>query len=117
MQFLADESCDHLIVRTLRGADHDVQSIAEDNPGISDKEVAEIAVKQDRVLITEDRDFGHFVFSDSIRQIGVIYLRYPFDLRIQIVSQLQKLIEQKADELFGKFIVVQPGTHRIRKLP
>jgi predicted nuclease of predicted toxin-antitoxin system len=46
MRFLADESCDFAVVRALRSADHDVM---------------ERAVREGRLLITEDKDFGQLV--------------------------------------------------------
>ena len=33
MRFLADESCDFGMVRTLRGAGHDVLAVADVSPG------------------------------------------------------------------------------------
>ena len=44
MLFLADESCDFVVVRALRKACHDVKAVAEMSPGISDVKVAMLAV-------------------------------------------------------------------------
>jgi len=41
ISFLADESCDFLIVRKLRSADYDVLSVAESFPSASDQQVLE----------------------------------------------------------------------------
>lgn len=43
MLFLADESCDALIVRTLRELGHDVHYIVEHGAGSSDEEVLSTA--------------------------------------------------------------------------
>ena len=56
ISFLADESCDFLIVRKLRSADYDVLSVAESFPSASDQQVLEHAIKEGRILLTEDKD-------------------------------------------------------------
>lgn len=58
MRFLADESCDFAVVRALRTEDHDVTAVAEFVGGADDLMVADLSVEGDRVLLTEDKDFG-----------------------------------------------------------
>jgi predicted nuclease of predicted toxin-antitoxin system len=53
---VADESCAMPTIEALRGAGHDVVAIAEVAGGATDDEVLARALKQRRVLITEDRD-------------------------------------------------------------
>jgi predicted nuclease of predicted toxin-antitoxin system len=59
MRFLADESCDFSVVRGLRSADHDVVAIAELSPREEDYSVMDRAVKDSRILITEDKDLAN----------------------------------------------------------
>ena len=40
MRFLADESCDSIIIRTLREAGHDVLAVGEITPRAEDSEVS-----------------------------------------------------------------------------
>src|SRR6185295_11304093 len=61
MRFLADESCDAAVVRTLRHAGHDVVAVAERRPGADDRMVIGLARRTDRILLTEDKDFGQRV--------------------------------------------------------
>jgi predicted nuclease of predicted toxin-antitoxin system len=61
MRFLADESCDFAVVLALRSADHDVVAIAEVSPREEDPFVMDRAVKDRRILVTEDKDFGQLV--------------------------------------------------------
>ncbi|MFP4686908.1 MAG: DUF5615 family PIN-like protein [bacterium] len=117
LEFLIDESCDAIIVRQLRDAGYDVLYVAEDSAGLPDEKVAQKAFKTGRILLTEDRDFGHYVFASSGRQVGVIYLRYPFFLKKKIAARVSQLINSKKENLKSKFVVVQPGKIRIRNLP
>jgi uncharacterized protein with PIN domain len=57
--FLADESCDFLVVRKLRLAEYDVFSVAESLPSATDKQVLEHAIKEKRILLTEDKDLAN----------------------------------------------------------
>ncbi len=54
MRFLADESCDFAVVRALRSAGHDVIAVVEISPRADDEIVIDRAVREDRILLTED---------------------------------------------------------------
>ena len=56
--FLADESCDFPVIRALRQIGYSVKAIAEISPSLPDENVLELAVAENRLLITEDKDFG-----------------------------------------------------------
>ena len=58
MQFLADESCDFNVVKAPRAAGFEIVPIAEVLPGATDVQVIELAVGEDRILLTEDKDSG-----------------------------------------------------------
>ena len=62
MLFLADESCDFAVVRALRDEGHDVLAVAEAARGAKDPEVVRLARDEGRVLLTEDKDFGWYVY-------------------------------------------------------
>lgn len=76
MLFLADENCDFAVVRALRSAGHDVTSVAELSPRVADDFVLNLARREKRLLLTEDKDFGNLVYADSRATAGVILIRY-----------------------------------------
>ena len=57
LSFLADESCDFSVIRALRAVGYFVNAIAEISPSLLDESVLELAVAENRLLITEDKDF------------------------------------------------------------
>jgi hypothetical protein len=73
---LADESCDFRVVRALRAAGHDVTTVVEVAPGAEDATIIEMAVRERRVFVTEDRDFGQLVYASATPTSGVILLRF-----------------------------------------
>ncbi|HEU4395546.1 MAG TPA: DUF5615 family PIN-like protein, partial [Planctomycetota bacterium] len=81
MRFLVDPSCDFAVVRALRAAGHDTRSVQEERPAATDREVAAWAAAEDRILVAEDRDFGHLVHVSAAPSVGVLYLRFPASAR------------------------------------
>jgi len=68
------------------------------------------------ILITEDSDFGEWVFVHGYNNVGVIFLRYNVDELEEIKNALLKVILKYKDELFKKFIVVTSQKIRIREI-
>jgi predicted nuclease of predicted toxin-antitoxin system len=113
MRFLADESCDFGVVRTLRRAGFDVLCISESSPRAEDSEVIGLALRDERILLTEDKYFGRLVYSHGQKTPGVIFLRFPTFARKQISRDVLNLVKQQGEKLAGSFITVQPGRIRI----
>ena len=88
MRLLVDESVDMAIVRALRQAGHEVLAIAEECPGVEDAYVAELARNDERILLTEDRDFGRLVFASNGPAYGVIYMRNSARARLAFCNEV-----------------------------
>src|SRR6516162_4011691 len=76
MNFVADESCAGPVIRALREAGHDVIAIAEVAEGATDDQVLARALDEQRVLITEDHDFGELVYARGRSTAGVLLVRF-----------------------------------------
>lgn len=77
MRYLADENMSAAVVAGLRAAGHDVAFVAEDSPSIPDDSVLARAVRENRVLITYDKDYGKLVFVDrQPADSGIILFRF-----------------------------------------
>lgn len=76
MKFLADECCDAKLVKKLRDAGHNVLYVMENAPGSTDTEVLEKAFIEERVLITEDKDFGELVYRLKKQVLELYYLDF-----------------------------------------
>ena len=113
MRLLADESCDFSVVRALRGAGHDVIAVAERFPSLDDSLILDLALREKRVLLTEDKDFGQLVYANAQPSSGVIFIRYPANLRTALPKTVVTLIEKTEAQLTGSFVVLSPGRIRI----
>ncbi len=117
MRFLADESCDFAVVRALRANDHDVLAVSEVTTRSVDSELVEQARRENRILLTEDKDFGWLVFASHADSAGVILIRYPGTARVTLAETITRLVAEQGDQLIGAFVVVQPGQVRISQKP
>ena len=95
MRFLANENVPGSAVAALREAGNDVVWIRTAAPGSSDPEVLAWAARDQRILLTFDKDFG--------------------ELAEEVGRQLAGLIMARADWV-GHFSVVEPGRVRMRTL-
>ena len=117
MNFLADESCAAPVIRALRDAGHDVLAISEIAPGADDNQVLEQAVREERVLITEDLDFGNLVFARGLSTTGVILVRFRAPARHAKPSTVVEAVSRLGSRLRKAFVVVEPGRVRISPKP
>lgn len=113
MRFLADENCDAGIIDSLRSAGHDVIAVREHALGADDSIVVELAHRQNRVLLTEDKDFGQLVFAGGHPNPGVILFRIPLPARSWLLTNIASVVRDHADSIRGRFLVVEPGKIRL----
>ena len=77
MRFLADEDFPLPSVRVLSSAGHDVSAIILDPPGVPDEEVLRCAWRENRILLTFDRDHGRPLYRQGAAiPTRVIYFRF-----------------------------------------
>ena len=117
LRFLADESCDFAVVRALRADGYDVLAVSEFTRRSDDRRLIEQAYHEQRILLTEDKDFGWLVFVSHADSAGVILLRFPGNARQALVEAVRRLIREQGTRLLGAFVVVQPGYIRIGGRP
>jgi len=117
MHFLADESCDFGVVIALRTAGHDVTAIAEISPREEDYNVMKCALQEERILITEDKDFGQLVYASKQATGGVLFLRFPAKARSSLAKTVVDVVRRRGERLKGRFTVIQPGRVRFGRIP
>lgn len=93
----------------------DAKRIGGDYPGgLADTDVLSLAMGEQRVLITDDRDFGEIVFRHRQPHMGVIYLRLGDNIDLTTKwERLEYAITQYHDQL-DRFIVVTLKHIRVR---
>lgn len=117
LRFLADESCDFAVVRILRANGYDVIAVAEYMQRSVDDDLIAQAHQENRILLTEDKDFGWLVFVSHVDSAGVVLVRFPGNARQTLSSTVLSLVQEHSNDLPGAFVVVEPGRIRIVKKP
>lgn len=113
---MADENIDHSLIDAIRELGIDVYSINELSGGIRDEEVINLSRNPSRVILTEDKDFGEWVFAHHVRGISVLFLRYPFKETAIMKQILVKLLSERLPSLVGHFTTVTTQKIRTRRI-
>ena len=113
MRFLVDECTGKKLAKLLEKESHDVLFVGDVMPSASDDEVIRKAEKENRILITDDRDFGELVFRLGKPTKGVILLRTGVNPEKRLKA-LVKLLRNY--EIAEKFVVLKEDSVRIRRM-
>jgi predicted nuclease of predicted toxin-antitoxin system len=117
MRFLANENFPLLSVRRLRDIGFDITSIMEDSPGAKDVEVLGWAVRESRIILTFDRDYGELIFRLRLPMpAGVLYFRYQPLTPEEPAQHLFNLLSDRELILEGMFTVLERDKVRQRAL-
>jgi predicted nuclease of predicted toxin-antitoxin system len=115
MRFLADENFPGAAVAALRVTGHDVVWVRTETPGQGDREILSWATRDDRILLTFDKDFGELVANSPKAVSGLILFRVPTTRPDEVGRRLADLIATR-DDWAGHFSVIEPGRIRMRRL-
>jgi predicted nuclease of predicted toxin-antitoxin system len=117
MRILANENFPLDAVVSLRTDGHDVWWVRTEAPGISDVEVLDLARRDNRLIVTFDKDFGEPAFHAHLPLASGIIL---FRLRAASAAQIAKFVSSvlmSRDDWLGSFAVIDNFRIRIRPLP
>jgi predicted nuclease of predicted toxin-antitoxin system len=74
------------LVASLRAAGHDVSYVAEVASGMTDEEVLKLAQDEQRVFLTEDKDFGELIFRFRLPAPGLVLASHRCDASVSQVA-------------------------------
>lgn len=106
MNFLVDRCAGRRLAAWLRDEGHDVAELPE-GPDPGDRGLLEQAVREKRILITLDTDFGHLVFVGGMVHCGLVRLPdVPAESRIELMRQV---LERHGDALTSASVITVRG--------
>lgn len=108
---MADEDLGLKVPKFLAELGFDIKAVKEIAQGKTDNQVLQLANKENRILITLDKDFGRLVFKEKLVHSGVIFLR----LRNESVENKKKVLLKalrSGRKFEGKFTVIRDRTRR-----
>ena len=94
----------------------EVTSITETTPGISDKEVIQIAQKENLIILTFDRDYGELIFRHSIHNPpAIVFFRFKGTTPTFAGDLLREIIKESKIQLENTFTVIEENNIRQRQ--
>jgi predicted nuclease of predicted toxin-antitoxin system len=113
MRFLVDECTGPAVAQWLRSLDHEVFSVFDDAKGITDEEVLKLAFDENRILITNDKDFGELIYREKLSHHGVVLMRLDDERSTNKISVLSQLLHNYSEKLADAFVTVTETKVRI----
>src|SRR5262245_57847458 len=108
MHFLANENFPGAAVAALANDGHDIVWVRTAAPGMGDPDVLAWAIREERVLLTFDKDFGGLARASTLPSTyGVIPFRMPMPRPSDVGRRLADLITAR-DDWAGHFSVIEP---------
>jgi predicted nuclease of predicted toxin-antitoxin system len=116
IRFLLNENVPLASVRLLRQAGWDIAAIIEDSPGLSDTEVMARAHREQRIIVTFDRDYGELLYRRRLpAPPGILYLRFAPLTPEEPGEYVLRLLTNPNITLSGHFTVAD--RHQLRQRP
>jgi len=119
MRFLLDENLSHETASFLSDLGHDVKVVDDFGlSGASDLKVGEKALKERRIIVTHDLDFGDIFYFSNKRKLGVVVLRLKNQTVESVNYNLAKVLKARLLERIvvgGGLMVVEEDKIRIRR--
>jgi|YNPBryulayer2012_1023412.scaffolds.fasta_scaffold25803_2 predicted nuclease of predicted toxin-antitoxin system len=115
MRFLVDECTGPSVARWLREQGYDVFSVYEQARGIDDTAIMEIATRENRIIITNDKEFGARVVREHRTSCGVLLLRLRDERTANKIRVIGQVLRDHGAQLQGNLIVA--SERRIRIVP
>jgi predicted nuclease of predicted toxin-antitoxin system len=107
VRLISDENVPRPLVNALREDGHDVLSGLEELRSQTDAIVLGRAVKEGRVLITFDRDFGEMIFARGFAPPpGIIFVREIPRSLVATIEAVRAVVNGPAPRIDGYFVAI-----------
>jgi predicted nuclease of predicted toxin-antitoxin system len=117
LRIIANENVPGSLIEQLRENGHDVVSVLESMRAAADAEVLAVAQRDERLVVTFDKDFGELAFRSRLpATCGVVLLRLSGSSPDEDNRRALSVLTSR-DDWAGKFSVVTDERIRMRPLP
>jgi predicted nuclease of predicted toxin-antitoxin system len=106
IKFIADVNVEKGIVDFLLQNGYDVKWIPDYDCEITDDQLLKIAKKENRILITNDKDFGELVFLQKKHSAGLILIRVKEQKTSIKLKLFKKLLMNYSEKILNHFVVI-----------
>jgi predicted nuclease of predicted toxin-antitoxin system len=120
VRLLVDQNLARRVAAALRDAGHDAVHVAErDLASAEDDEILKLASSEERVIVSEDTDFGALLARARALKPSFVLIRAaePLTPDGQVALLVANLPVVKDELLAGAIVVLARGRIRVRRLP
>jgi uncharacterized protein (DUF433 family)/predicted nuclease of predicted toxin-antitoxin system len=114
LKFLIDVGVGTSVDKWLRENGYDAVSVRDVDSRAKDQDILQLAVREGRMIITMDKDFGELVYNSGLAHSGVLILRLEDATSEEKVDVVKAILSEFAASIENKFCVYQNGKLRIR---
>jgi predicted nuclease of predicted toxin-antitoxin system len=114
LRVLVDVGVGSVVEDGLRQAGHDGAVVRDQDPRMKDTDIFDWAVREQRLVVTMDKDFGELVYLSGQAHAGVLLLRLQHADGATKAQIVDSIFSQFGNQLPGHFSVYQDGNLRIR---
>ena len=113
IKFLADVNVEKAVVGYLLGKKYDTKWIPEYNCEMPDEDLLHLANIENRIIITNDKDFGELIYLQKKVSTGIILFRVREQRAEDKVNLIKYLLENFIEKIMNHFIVITEEKVRI----
>jgi predicted nuclease of predicted toxin-antitoxin system len=106
IRFLADENVSKSLTIFLKKEGYDIKDIKEERLfGMPDDEILELAGKEERIILTHDKEFGD-VLQNPLNYKGIIIIRYSNQSSDSVIKKFRLDLEKIKNKAKNSVIVL-----------
>ena len=114
IKFLVDVGVGKTVDLWLLAQGYNVKSVRDINPRLPEHEILKIAVSENRMVVTMDKDFGDLVYNSGQPHAGVLLLRVEDANSDEKIKVIETVLKKYSDKIYNNFCVYKDGKLRIK---
>jgi len=117
IKFISDENIAPTLVKAIRKKGFDIKDIKEEKMfGIGDDEVLKFANKENRIVISHDKDFANLIKNRLLPHKGVILLRFMNQSPDNFMKHFIPLLDSEIKNRFkNNLVIISEGFVKIEQ--
>jgi len=115
LKFLIDVGVGKQVEHYLQTQGYDIKTVRAIDNKMPDTDIIHLAVAENRMVITMDKDFGELVYHCGMAHSGVLLLRLEEATGTQKVQVIADILANYSTQIFHCFCVFQNDKLRIKK--
>ena len=106
IKFLADVNVEKPLVDYLSKQGYDIKWVPDIDCEMADKDLLQLANEENRIFITNDKDFGDLIFLQKRLSVGTILFRVKGQKSEEKIKLMRKLLMGYRDKILNHYVVI-----------